>query len=196
MKETDSTNGCLATKPTNISYEEATMVSYGGLLALQFMEKGNIQRGQKVLVYGASGTTGTTAIQYAKYLGAKVTAVCSTANVELVKSLGADKAIDYTKEDFAEGEEHYDIVLDAVAKIPKSRCKKVLAPNGIYISAHDRVGEAEVADLVFLTGLVKTGKLKAIIDRTYPLEQIVEAHRYIDKGHKKGNVVITVGDRS
>jgi NADPH:quinone reductase-like Zn-dependent oxidoreductase len=197
MKETDSTYGCLAIKPDNISYEEATVAAYGGLLAFQYLEKGNIRRGQKVLIYGASGTTGTTAIQYARYLGAEVTAVCSTANLELVKSLGAHKVIDYTKEDRLSPGRKYDFILDAVGKIKSSKlkdaCKKALAIGGKYVSIDDGSLMLDSDRLALIKGLVEAGHIKPVIDRTYTLEQIVEAHRYVGKGHKKGGVVITVG---
>ena len=196
MKETDSTYGCLAIKPENISYEEATVAAYGGLLAFQFMDKGNIQPGQEVLVYGASGTTGTTAIQFAKYLGAKVTAVCSTANIELVKSLGADKVIDYTKEDTLNPGIKYDFILDAVGKIKSSKlkdaCKKALTVGGIYVSIDDGSLMLDSNRLALIKELVETGYIKPVIDRIYPLEQIVDAHAYVGKGHKKGGVAITV----
>jgi len=196
MKETDSTYGCLALKPANITYEEATAAAYGGLLALQYMEKGNIQRGQKVLVYGASGTSGTIAVQLAKYLGAEITGVCSTTNLELVKSLGADKVIDYTKEDSMNLIEHYDFILDAVGKAKgsklKNECKKALTPKGKYISIDDGSLELQSERLVWLKGLIEAGHIKPVIDRIYPLEQIVEAHEYVGKGHKKGGVAITV----
>jgi len=197
MKETDSTYGCLATKPDNISYEEATVAAYGGLLAFQYMEKGNIRRGQEVLIYGASGTTGTTAIQFARYLGAKVTAVCSTANLELVKSLGADKVIDYTKEDTLSPGVKYDFILDAVGKRKSSKlkevCKNALAAGGIYVTIDDGSLMLDSNRLAFIKELVETGHIKPVIDRIYPLEHIVEAHTYVGKGHKKGGVVITVG---
>jgi NADPH:quinone reductase-like Zn-dependent oxidoreductase len=200
MKETDSTYGCLAIKPDNISYEEATVAAYGGLLAFQYMEKGNIRRGQEVLIYGASGTTGTTAIQFAKYLGAKVTAVCSTANLELVKSLGADKVIDYTKEDTLSPGIKYDFILDAVGKKKSSKlkdaCKKALTAGGIYVSIDDGSLMLDSNRLSLIKELVETGHIKPVIDRIYPLEQIVEAHTYVGKGHKKGGVVITVGHNS
>jgi NADPH:quinone reductase-like Zn-dependent oxidoreductase len=197
MQETDSIYGCLALKPANITYEEATVAAYGGLLALQYMGKGNIQRGQNVLIYGASGTTGTTAIQFAKYLGAKVTAVCSTTNLELVKSLGTDAVIDYTKEDTLNSGVQYDFILDAVGKMKTSKlkdaCKKALAPLGKYVSIDDGNLMLDSKRLALIKELVETGHIKPVIDRTYPLEQIVEAHSYVGKGHKKGGVVITVG---
>ena len=196
MKETDSTYGCLALKPNNLSYEEATVAAYGGLLAFQYMEKGNIQRGQKVLIYGASGTSGTTAVQYAKYLGAEVTGVCSTSNLELVKSLGADSVIDYTKKDSINLIKQYDFILDAVGKIKtselKEACKKALTPKGKYVSIDDGKLKLDSNRLALIKELVETGHIKPVLDRSYPLEQIVEAHEYVEKGHKKGGVAITI----
>jgi len=196
MKETDSTYGCLAMKPKNLSYEEATVAAYGGLLAFQYMEKGNIRTGQDVLIYGASGTTGTIAIQYAKYLGANVTGVCSTSNLEMVKSLGADKVIDYTKVDTFSELDQYDFVLDAVGKMKTSKLKeaskKALAPNGKYGSIDDGNLLLDSDRLDRIKELTEAGYIKPIIDRCYPFEEIAEAHRYVEKGHKKGGVAIKV----
>lgn len=186
-------DGLVAEKPANTTFEEAAGVLFGGTTALHFLRKASIRDGHKVLVYGASGAVGTSAVQLAKYFGAEVTAVCSAANKELVKSLGADKIVDYTKEDFADGKEHYDIVFDTVGKADKSRARKALAPNGIYVSVEGQgVAKERREDVLLLKELIETGKIKPVIDRLYPLEQIPEAHRYVEKGHKKGNVVITV----
>ncbi|UCG70014.1 MAG: NAD(P)-dependent alcohol dehydrogenase [Thermoplasmata archaeon] len=191
---------CLVKKPSSVSYEEAAAAAYGGIIAGHFIKKANIQRGQKVLVYGASGANGTTAVQLAKHYGAKVTGVCSTKNLELVRSLGADSVIDYTKEDLLNRGERYDLVFDAVGNKKtsklKEQSKKVLTKNGIYMSV-DRGSPKSIPEhLEFLNKLFEKGQFKAVIDRSYPLEQMVEAHRYVDKGHKKGNVVITVGQNN
>jgi NADPH:quinone reductase-like Zn-dependent oxidoreductase len=179
-------------KPANMTYDEAAAVPIGATTALRMLRKGNIQRGQKVLIYGASGSVGTYAVQLAKYFGADVTGVCSTSNIDMVKSLGADHVIDYTKEDFSSREERYDVIFDTLAKFPKSEYSKILKPNGTYVSMANLSTKESMDNLVSIKELVEKGEIKAVIDRCYPLEDMVEAHRYVDAGHKKGNVVITV----
>ena len=188
----DEKNGMVVFKPSNLTYEKAAAVPAGALTALLHMQKVNVQKGKKILIYGASGSVGTYAVQIAKYYGGEVTGVCSTSNLELVKSIGADKVVDYTKEDFSKIGEIYDIIFDAVFKISKLKCKNILKDNGIFDSSHSKIPEPKTKDLIFIKELIEKNKLKPVIDKTYPMEQIVEAHRYVDKGHKKGNVIITI----
>jgi NADPH:quinone reductase-like Zn-dependent oxidoreductase len=207
-------NGTIALMPTNLTYEEAGSISFGGNTSLHFLRTGNIRSGQKVLIYGASGSLGTAAVQLAKYFGAEVTGICSSSNADLVKSLGADKVIDYTKEDFTKNGLTYDIIFDTVGESPFSGCVKSLNPNGIYLRAvHMKlsaivqglwtsviskkkviggIATERKENLLFIKDLIEKGKLKPVIDRCYTVEQIAEAHRYVEKGHKKGNVVITL----
>ena len=187
-------DGVLAILPAGVSYEEAAPVPVGGMAALQFLRPGNIQSAHKALVYGASGSVGTYAVQLARYFGAEVTGVASSKNLELVKSLGAGRVIDYTEEDFTEGDERYDLIFDAVGKTSASESERVLAPNGAFVTVRKGTARESAADLVFLGELVEAGELRPVIDRRYSLEQTVEAHRYVEKGHKVGNVVLMVRD--
>ncbi|PFC65778.1 NAD(P)-dependent alcohol dehydrogenase [Bacillus cereus] len=183
-------SGLIALKPTNVTYEEAAVIPFGGTSALHFLRKGQIKKGQRVLIYGASGSVGTAAIQLAKYFGATVTAICSSSNFDLVTTLGADNIIDYMKEDFTKQGEHYDIIFDAVGKYKKSLCTDALMPNGKYVSVNGMMAKVSKEDMNLLKQLAETEKLKPVIDRTYRLEEIAEAHIYVEKGHKKGNVSI------
>jgi NADPH:quinone reductase-like Zn-dependent oxidoreductase len=189
-------NGMLILKPTTLTYEEAAAVPGATMTALRCLRQGQIQHGQKVLIYGASGAVGTNAVQLAKqHFGAQVTGVCSTANLEWVQALGADQVIDYTKEDFTHASTLYDVIFDAVGKLSSSAGKKALKPNGIYLNVHQNSGGREtLEDLRLIKALIEAGKLKPVLDRCYPLEQIAEAHRYVERGHKKGSVAIIVAN--
>ena len=190
--KTISQKGLVSIKPSNITFEEAAVVPAGGMTALGIITRANIKKEQKVLIYGASGSVGTYAIQLARHFGAEVTGVCSGVNIEMVKSLGASKVIDYTKEDFTKNGQTYDYIFDAVGKTSSAQCKKSLKNNGCYYNIFSHVAKPKTTDLIFLKELIEAGELKPVIDKIYPLEQIAEAHRYVEKGHKKGNVAITV----
>jgi len=189
-------DGLVAPRPANFTEEESAAIPYGGLLALHFLRKADVRAGQSVLVFGASGAVGTSAVQLARRLGAEVTGVCSTANVDLVASLGAATVIDYTSEDFADRAERYDLIFDAVGKrksaAPLRLCRQALAPGGACVSVDDGTPKLRREDLVLLGELATKGEIRPVIDRTYALDEIVDAHRYVDNGHKRGNVVITV----
>ena len=190
-------SGVVAPIPSNLGYQDAAAIPYGGMLALHFLRRGGIRSGQKVLIYGASGAVGTSAVQLAKHFGAEVVGVCSAANFGLLAALGTDAALDYRKEDFTRKSDIYDLIFIAVGNRinPPSRgqCKRALAADGVYVSVDRGRPKLPIENLLLLKQLAETCKLKPVIDRSYPLEQIAEAHRYVDEGHKKGNVVITVG---
>jgi NADPH:quinone reductase-like Zn-dependent oxidoreductase len=186
-----SKKGVIVKKPKNISFIDAAVIPVGGMTALHILRKVNIQNGQKILIYGASGSVGTYAVQLAKYFGADVTAVCSSSNLEMVKSLDADNVIDYHKVDFRSSTTIYDVIFDAVGKITKSSCGNVLNKNGSFLSVKYPTKE-KVEYMIFLNELIEGCKLNSVIDRTYTLDKVAEAHRYVEQGHKKGNVVITL----
>jgi NADPH:quinone reductase-like Zn-dependent oxidoreductase len=192
--------GVLALRPANLTHEEAAAVPYGGLIASFFMRRLKVGTGQRVLIYGASGAIGTSAVQLAKHLGAEVTGVCSTANLELVRSLGAGAVVDYTKEDFTRGVQKYDVIFDAVGKRKSAQAMAnsaaVLATGGVSMSVDDAFPRSNKSDLLLLKELAEKGEFRPVIDRRYTLDEIVEAHRYVDQGHKKGNVIVTIAEGS
>ncbi len=186
-------DGVLAIKPANLTYEEAAAVPGAGMTALHCLRKGNIEAGQHVLIYGASGAVGTNAVQLANHFGAEVTGICSTTNIELVTSLGAEHVIDYTQEDFTQRDKTYDVIFDAVGKLSPAQAKKALKQTGRYLNVHrDSGGGESLEALHYLKELIEVGALKPVIDKCYTLDELREAHTYVEKGHKKGNVVITV----
>ena len=192
-----SAAGLLAPKPVHLSFDEAAAIPYGGMLALHFLRRGGIGPDQKVLVYGASGAVGTAAVQLACHFGARVTGVCSTANLEMVRALGAETVIDYTKEDFLARGDSYDLILDAVPvahRTRRIRGQDGLTSAGRYVSVTDGRPKLQVQDLVLLGELAEAGRLRPVIDRTFTLEEVVEAHRYVDSGRKKGNVVLRIAE--
>jgi NADPH:quinone reductase-like Zn-dependent oxidoreductase len=211
-EEPEGMEGGVAIKPANMTFEEAAAVPFGGRDALHFLRLGDLQRGQRILINGAGGSIGTFAVQLAKHFGAEVTAVDSTAKLDMLRSIGADRVVDYTQEDFTRSGETYDVVFDVVGTISLSRSARSITQNGTYLLANPasqmlqglwtrmtssrevimQTSSPTTGDLVFLKRLIEEGKLKTVIDRTYPLERIVEAHRYVEKGGKLGNVVITV----
>jgi NADPH:quinone reductase-like Zn-dependent oxidoreductase len=184
--------GTLAVKPEGVSYEDAAAVTVGGMTALHFLRQGDVERRGEVLIYGASGSVGSFAVQLAKHFGAEVTGVCSTDNVDMVKSLGADHVVDYKKEDFTKSGERYDLIFDAVGKISRSDCEAALAPDGAFVTVRKGMASESAEDLALLGGLIAAGELTPSIDRRYPLAETAEAHRYVETGRKRGNVVITV----
>jgi NADPH:quinone reductase-like Zn-dependent oxidoreductase len=183
--------GVVTHKPTNMSFLESAVIPVGAMTAMDMFRRITLDKSKKVLIYGASGSVGSYALQLAKYYGAEVTAVCSTSNIELVKSLGADHAIDYTREDFAKGDKVFDVIFDAVGKIWKWNCKKVLSAKGHFLTVRLPTKE-RLENLDFLKELAEKGKLRPIIDKSYTLEQVPEAHRYVETGRKKGNVVVVI----
>jgi len=208
-------DGVFSLKPYNINHSEASTIPFGAMTALHFIRKANVGSGQSVLIYGASGAVGTAAVQLAKYFGAEVTGVCSSANIELVKAIGADRVLDYTKDDFLKNGETYDVVIETVDKLPYSDCIKRLKKNGVLILSAagfakmfrgvvtsitgkrkvvSGVTNEKAEDIKFIKELIEKGQYKPVVDRVYPWEQIVKAHRYVEKGHKKGNVAVTIVD--